>query len=141
MKLTKASKKRLKLYDLEKKNKRYSEVIPGISTLINMVAPAIVYNVDEIGENNHPSLCKFAASHSYNAGKLLKLLRAEGILTKERGTWLFAPQYRKLGLVFYTIGRMNIYSGLDMFLLPEGERFMERFIAAHPIKRRGKKGG
>ncbi len=141
MKLTEVTKMRLKLRELEKKNSHYREVLPGILKLVYMVAPAIVYNVDEIGENRHPSLSKFAASHGYDVGRFLKLLRAEGILTKERGTWLLTRQYRKMGLVFYTIGRTNIYSSLDMFLLPEGEKFMERFIAAHPVQRREKRDG
>ncbi len=103
------------------------------------VAPASVYDVNDIRENVHPSLHVFAKTHGYNYVTLLRHLRRENILTKECGTWILHPDLKDQHLVFYTIGRQNCYSQLDMYLLPDGVTFMEQFIAEHPIKHRVKR--
>ncbi len=139
MQLSKTRKQYFQIRSLRKSNNRLKESILNYPALVEMVKPAFVYHVDDIRENVHPSLCRFAKEHQYEYATLLKRLRREQVLTKERGTWVLRDDLKDKGLVFYTVGRTNIYGSLDMFLLPEGVKYMEEFIEAHPIKHRVKR--
>ncbi len=139
MKLTKERKEHLRYCDLQRSHKNLLDNLQYLPLLIQFVSPAKVYHARDLDLSKSPTINGFAKSHNYDQGRLLKLLRREKVLHKMSGTWMWAKEYRDRNFVFYTVGHLNKYGSLDMYLLPDGIRFLEDFIAAHPIKHRVKR--
>lgn len=61
-------------------------------------------------------------------GKIVKILKAEGIIAKENGMWRLRDDLQEDGLAVYVTGRMRCYYRFYLSWTPQGIAFIKDII-------------
>lgn len=123
------SKIQSRLYAAKRKNGKWQREMARMPEKIGVIGKIPVvdehYMPSDLQAVSMSNLHKHVGSYY---GKIVRILKEEGVITKEYGMWKLREDLQDKGLAVYVTGRMRCFYRFYLAWTPQGVAFIKDFI-------------